>query len=120
MLSPIKSLQVGDIDKKQPLLILPQAFVAQFATLVNKPEAEYTQLGPTLTGLTLVDASKQIGNRRFKLIYHHGSYQLSVPRPWLRELSAGPKDWIDIYQHPQNNLMLVLTIRRFHPNGVTI
>jgi hypothetical protein len=117
-MEPIKSQKVGDLDQKQPLLILPQAFVAQFSN-ADDLFIEYTERSATLLELKVVEKNKPVGNRRYRLVKHHGCAQVSVPRTWLRDKVARINDIIDVYQDADPEKLL-LTLRRFSANGAVV
>lgn len=114
MQQPIKSLQLGDLDSKQPLLFLPQSFADQFP---NDYVAEYRERSSTLLEVTLVNPKSPAGNKRYRVFHHHGASQVSIPKVWLRDKLASAGEHVDIYQDGLDPKKLVLTLRRFYPAG---
>jgi hypothetical protein len=80
---------------------------------------EYRERSPLLLELSVVAQSTPPGNQRYRVIKHHGAAHVSVPRPWLRDKIAQSDDVVDVFQDPADQTKLVLTLRRFWPNGVS-
>jgi hypothetical protein len=122
-----KSLELDDLDRKQPLLVLPPSYVKQFPgpkkvvkktpTRTQQKEvhpfvAEYAELDTDMLELTLVDPKLPPQNRRYAIVVHHGSTWVSVPRTWLRDLQASKGDFVDVFSDPAQPNKLFLKFRK--------
>lgn len=81
-LAIVKTLVLPDPDRKQTILCIPAGFIKTF------PEnyvAEYSEESANVLRLRIVDPETPASVRRYNIVRHHQTAQLSVPRPWLRD-----------------------------------
>jgi hypothetical protein len=95
----IKTVTVENVDQKQTLVILPHGYMLQFSP---EHKVSFKELDRGSTLLTLVGPTERAYSKLYRLVPNNGSYQVSVPRGWLRNIGARHGDLLDIYTtaHP--------------------
>lgn len=82
---------VGDLDRAQPVLYLPREFLKQAPLDWS---IEFVPRSPYQLQCTLVDPKTSSRYKRYRIVRHNSAAWVSIPRPWLRDVSARPGDRI--------------------------
>src|SRR4051812_13120394 len=104
----LKSIDIGDVDLQQTLLVLPAHYLKQF-TLEHC--ATFQELTPDTLSVSMVAKGQRPMNRPYKLVTRKGASWVSIPRPWLRNIAARPGDYIDLFD-TADPLTLIVKYRK--------
>lgn len=103
-----KEIPVFHPDQRQTLVVVP----AEVAKVIGELDlAEFWETGTHTMRLRFVDPKAPTYAKQFKPVRHHGSIQVSVPRPWLHDKSAKPGDVIEVYRDEDDPKTLYLKYR---------
>lgn len=94
---------------KQQLLLLPLDFVRQYT---EDSLVEFKQVEKGVLALRMVDPKTPQRERRYKIVRHHGSAWVSIPRPWLRDRNAKDNDEIEVWSTLDDCNILYLVLKR--------
>lgn len=97
-------MEVADIDSQQTLLVLPIGFLKQFTP---EHKATFQELASDMLLLSMVGPDETADNKAYKLVPAHGSFWVSVPRPWLRNVGAEKGDQVFLYASDNPRELLV-------------
>lgn len=86
-----RNIVLEEFGVKQPVLVLPPWFVRLDP---NANMVEFTERSPKVLEARLVPANTPARSKRYQIVHHRGSAKVSLPLPWLRNLSAKPGDLV--------------------------
>lgn len=94
---------------QQPLLYFPAGFLDRSETHV-----EFSQPNPRTMTLHIVQAKAKVKTKRYRIVHHHGSSWVSLPKPWLRDQSAKPGDAVTVDWHVETKTATLTLTRKGH------
>jgi hypothetical protein len=109
-----RTLAMESVDSKQQLMMLPLDYVRRYP---DSYEAEFKELRGGVLQLHIVDPRSPQRAKRYRVVRHHGSAWVSVPRPWLRDRSARDGDEVELLASADPDAMYFRFIRKV-PLGV--
>lgn len=75
----------GNLEQ-QELLYVPKEWVG------DATEVEYVESGYGTIEIRFCAPRQRPSNKRYRLVEHHGTVQLSLPRRWMRDMGVRPGD----------------------------
>jgi hypothetical protein len=88
-----RTITLEEADTKQQLMPLPLDWVRRYP---DSFEAEFKELRGGVLELRIVDPRSATKSKRYRIVRHHGSSWVSVPRPWLRDRAARNGDEVEL------------------------
>jgi hypothetical protein len=107
-ISLVKTVEVAHPDRKQTLLILPQDYVKR-----GSPDhvVQFKTLDRTNMLMSLLGPHDRAYDKTYRLVENNGSWHVSIPRAWLRNIGARHGDRIDVFT-TSDPAFLVLQLRK--------
>lgn len=103
-LTLLKTSTVDNVDRKQTLLVLPATYIQQFSP---NHGVTFQEIAQNALMVQMVGPHEQAFNKVYRLVTHHGSGWVSVPRRWLRNVGAREGDRLDVYSTIDPKILVV-------------
>lgn len=94
MMRIAKRVTVQDPDSQQTLVVIPAEIAAGVGP---RDEAEWWEKGRDILRMTFVGPKDLPQGKRYKLVRHHGSLQISLPRFWLHDHNLKAGDTVEVF-----------------------
>ena len=108
-LEVVRLVSLEDVYTKQQRVRLPPKFMRQFP---DHYEAEFNFPRVNLISLQIVDPQTPARAKRYGVARQNGSYAVSIPRPWLHDVSARDGDEIELCRSDETPDTLYLRFKR--------
>lgn len=102
------SQQIIDVnpDEAQVRIVLPPTFIKQYPV---KFIAEFDEMPDGSLRVRIVNPKTEQLSKRYRVVHHHRSTMLSLPRFWLRDRLAAQGDILDVVDQ---GLCVIVTLQK--------
>lgn len=108
-LDVVRALTLESSQTKQQRLRLPPKFVQQYP---EHYEAEFDFPRVDTLSLRIVDPQSPARQKRYGIARQKGSYAVSLPRPWLQDVSARDGDTVELCKSDDTPDILYVRFKR--------